>query len=143
MGDFIVITGDKAMFDGSSFGDAKVVAQPGTLIGKGKAKVTGKPVCVDGDEMTVVVPGCVYTTSKCTIPGSGTLFIKALGGDQKAKKVKSGGKPVILKGSQFDAKFMVMVPAQQPSSPSPIPDTMLQYMGKGSFQTTNTKVKAS
>ncbi len=143
MGDFIVITGDQAIFDGSTFGDAKVVAPPGVISGKGKAKITGKPVCIDGDELTVVVSGCIYTTSKCTIPGSGTLLIKSLASDQKAKKVKSGGKPVILKGSQFDAKFMVMVPAQQPSVPSPIPDTMLQYMGKGTFQTTNTKVKAS
>lgn len=142
MGDFILITGDKAMFQ-PSFGQATVVVQPGTLMGSGKSKVTGKIVCVDGDEMKVTVPGCNYIAGPYSIPGTGTLFIKALAGDQKAKKTKSGGKPVLLKGSQFDAKFMVLVPAMQPSAPSPIPDTTLQYMGKGSFQTTNTKAKAS
>lgn len=142
MGDFVLITGDKAIFQ-PAFGQATVTVQPGTLVGSGKCKITGKIVCVDGDEIKVTVPGCPYISGPYSIPGSGTLFIKALGGDQKAKKVKSGGKPVLLKGSQFDAKFMVMVPAQQPTPTGPIPDTTLQYMGKGSFQTTNSKVKAS
>ncbi|NJN74066.1 MAG: hypothetical protein HC799_15260 [Limnothrix sp. RL_2_0] len=142
MGDFVLITGDKVMFQ-PSFGQATVVVQPGTLIGSGKSKVTGKLVCVDGDEMKVTVPGCSYIAGSYSIPGTGTLFIKALAGDQKAKKIKSSGKSVLLKGSQFDAKFMVLVPAMKPSVPNPIPDATLQYMGKGSFQTTNTKVKAT
>lgn len=142
MGDFILITGDKAIFQ-PTFGAATVTVQPGTLLGSGKSKITGKIICVDSDEKKVIVPGCPYIAGPYSIPGTGTLLIQALAGDQKAKKVKSGGKLVLLKGSQFEAKFMVLAPAQQPTPTGPVPDTVLQYMGKGSFQTTNTKVKAS
>jgi hypothetical protein len=141
MADFILITGDKAMFN-PTFGQATVVVQPGTLAGSGKCTVTGKPVCVDGDEKKVIVPGCTYMTAQHTIPGVGTLSIKSLGGDQKAKKAKSGGKPVLLKGSTFTAKFQVMTPAQQPGPP-PIADATPEYSGTGSFITTNVKVRAT
>ena len=139
MTDYILITGDKAMFNGT-FGQATVTVRPGDLIGTGKDKINMKLVCVDGDERKVTVPGCPYITSQHSIPGSGMLFIKSLASDQKAQKTKSGGKPVLLKGGEFKAKFTVMVPAQQPSSPNPIPDTTLQYSGTGKFVTTNQKV---
>jgi hypothetical protein len=144
MADFILITGDKAMFN-PTFGQAIVVVQPGTLAGSGKCKITGKLVCVDGDEKNVIVPGCTYTTAQHTIAGMGTLSIQSLGGDQKAKKAKSGGKQVLLKGSTFTAKFQVTAPAQQPppGPGSPIPDATPQYSGTGTFITTNMKVRAT
>lgn len=142
MTDFILITGDKAMFN-QTFGQAIITVSPGDLIGTGKAKINGKLICVDGDERKVTVPGCTYTTAQHTIPGTGMLFIQSLSGDQTAKKTKSGGKPVLLKGGQFNAKFTVLVPAQKPSTPSPIPDTTLQYSGTGTFMTTNIKVKGT
>ena len=49
MSDFILITGDKAMFN-PTFGQAIVTVRPGDLIGTGKAKINGKMICVDGDE---------------------------------------------------------------------------------------------
>ena len=142
MADFILITGDKAMFN-PAFGKATITVRPGDLIGTGKDKINSKLVCVDGDEKKVTVPGCPYVTSQHTIPGMGMLFIQSLAGNQKAKKTKSGGKPVLLKGGEFKAKFTVMVPAQQPSTPSPIPDTTLQYSGKGTFISMNSKVKGT
>ena len=143
MADFILVTGDKAMFN-PTFGQATVVALPGTLVGTGKDLINGKPVCVDGDEKKVIVPGCMYMTPQYSIPGVGTLSIQSLGGNQKAKKNKSGNKPVLLKGSTFTAKFQVMVPAQQPQpSGPPIPDATPQYSGTGSFITTNLKVKGA
>ncbi|MBC6424740.1 MAG: hypothetical protein GDA38_27205 [Hormoscilla sp. SP12CHS1] len=146
MADDILITGDEVKFD-SSFGKATVtvLVKPVTLAGSGKGKINGKPICVEGDEKKVIVPGCLYTTKKHTIPGTGTLTIEGLGGDQKAKKTKSGGKPVLLKGGKFKAKFQKMVPAQQPppGPGSPIPDLTLQYSGNGSFETTNQKVKGT
>ena len=80
-----------------------------------------------------------------SIPGVGTLSIQSLGGNQKAKKNKSAGKPLLLKGSTFTAKFQVMTPAQQPpKGPTPpIPDATPQYSGTGSFMTTNLKVKGA
>ncbi len=142
MSDFILITGDKAMFN-PSFGQAIVSVRPGNLIGTGKDKINHKPVCVDGDEKKVIVPGCSYMTPQYSIPGMGMLSITSLGGNQKAKKTKSGGKPVLLKGASFQAKFQVMVPAQQPPASSPIPDATPQYSGSGTFITMNMKVKGA
>lgn len=142
MPDFILITGDKAMFN-PTFGQATITVRPGDLIGTGKDKINGKLICVDGDEKKVIVPGCPYITPQYSIPGVGMLFIQSLAANQKAKKTKSGGKPVLLKGASFNAKFTVMVPAQQPSAPNPIPDNTPQYSGTGTFISMNLKVKGT
>jgi hypothetical protein len=140
MGDFILIDGDQAIFL-PSFGAAIVVPQPGKLAGSGPWTLNGKNVCVDGDESDVSVPGCMYMTPQYCIPGTGTLKISALAGDQKAKKTNTGGKAVLLKGTQFTAKFEVQSPAQQPppGPGSPIPDASPEYSGNGMFITTNMK----
>ena len=140
MTDFILITGDKAMFN-PTFGQAIVTVRPGDLIGTGKGKIDGKIICVDGDEKKVIVPGCPYMTPQYSIPGVGILSIQSLAGNQKAKKNKSGSKAVLLKGATFTAKFQVAVPAQQPTPAGPVPDGTPQYSGTGTFMTTNTKVK--
>jgi hypothetical protein len=144
MADFVLTTGDKAMFK-PSFGAATVVVQPGTLSGTAQCKVGGKMVCVEGDESTVLVPGCAYQAPPYVIPGVGILSIDSLATDQTAKKTKSAGKAVLLKGSDFNAKFEVMVPAMQPppGPGPPTPDSTTQYKGTGSFLTTNTRVKGT
>jgi hypothetical protein len=144
MADYILTTGDTAMFK-PSFGAATVVVAPGTLSGTGRAKVGGKPACVKGDEANVIVPGCMYQTPQYSIPGVGTLSIDSLAGDQEAKKTKSGGKAVLLKGGDFNAKFQVMSPAMQPPPGlgPPIPDSTPSYSGNGSFVTTNVRAKGS
>jgi hypothetical protein len=140
MADFILMEGDKAIFL-PNFGTAIVVVKPGDLKGSGPGTINGKNMCVDGDEKNVSVPGCMYTAPPYVIPGSGTLKIAALAGNQKAKKTRTGGKPVLLKGSNFTAKFEVQSPAKQPPPVpgSPIPDTTPQYSGSGMFVTTNRK----
>ncbi len=144
MSDFILIDGDIANFI-PAFGAAVVVVQPGTLSGSGPATVGGKNICVDGDEANVSVSGCVYMTPQYSIPGSGTLKIDALAGDQLASKTNTGGKAVMLKGGSFTAKFEVQSPAQQPppGPGSPIPDSTASYSGNGMFITTNFKVKGT
>lgn len=144
MSDYILTTGDTVLFK-PSFGAATVVPQPGTLTGTGRGKVGGKPVCVEGDEKTVIVPGCMYQTPQYSIPGAGILSIDSLASDQVAKKDKSGGKAVLLKGGDFNAKFQVVVPAMQPppGPGPPIPDSTPSYSGNGSFVTTNVRVKGS
>lgn len=141
MSDFILVEGDKANFN-PSFGAAIVVVRPGDLKGSGKSTLKGKKVCIDGDEKKVSVPGCTYMTPQYSIPGVGTLKIAALGGDQKAKKTKSAGKPVLLKGSTFTAKFEVQSPAKMPP-PASTPDATPLYSGTGTFITTNTKWNAT
>ena len=142
MSDFILLDNDQAIFD-ATFGDASVTPEPGTLTASGPANADGKKMCVAGDESTVKVPGCSYSTKKCTISGAGTLTISSLAGDQKTAITKCGGKALLLKGSQFKAEFSVNGPAQQPSSPNPIPDAVTTYTGNGTFTTTNAKYKAS
>jgi hypothetical protein len=143
--DFILIDGDKANFM-PNFGAAVVVVQPGSLQGSGPATLNGKKICVDGDEEQLSVPGCVYMTPQYSIPGTGTLKIASLAGDQKATKTQTGGKPVLLKGGgTFTAEFEVQSPAQQPPPGigSPIPDPTPQYSGSGMFITMNTKFRGS
>lgn len=142
MADFIIIEGDEAIFM-PNFGAAIVIVQPGTMSGNGPATLGGKKLCVEGDEKDVSVPGCTYMTPQYSIPGTGTLKIDALAGDQKATKTHTGGTAVLLKGSNFTAKFEVQSPAQQPppGPGSPIPDSMTQYSGSGMFMTTNIKFK--
>jgi Contractile injection system spike tip protein len=142
--DSILLEGDKAVFL-PNFGAAVVVVRPGDLTGSGPATIKGKMICVDGDEKQVQVSGCTYMTPQYSIPGVGTLEIAALADNQKATKTKTGGKPVLLKGSNFTAKFSVQTPAQQPppGPGSPIPDATSQYSGNGMFVTTNVLIKGS
>lgn len=144
MADFVLIDGDLALFQ-PTFAIATVVVRPGTLRGSGSSSYSNKKLCVDGDEKSVEVPGCMYITTLHTIPGVGTLKIQALAPDQKARTTRSGGKAVLLKGAQFQAVFEVQTPAQQPPpGPSPpIPDPTPQYPGQGQFQTTNFKYKGA
>lgn len=143
MPDFILIDNDIVNFK-PNFGAAVVTVQPGTLKGSGPATFSGKTLCVDGDEKNVSVPGCPYIAGPYSIPGVGTLKIDALAPDQKAQKTYTGGKLVLLKGSNFIAKFEVQTPAQQPTPTGPVPDaTPLYSGGSGSFATTNTKFQGS
>jgi hypothetical protein len=87
----------------------------------------------------------MYTTPQYSIPGTGTLHIQQLAGNQKAQKTRSGGKPVLLKGGNFTAIFEVQSPAQQPppGPGSPIPDLTRSYTGSGLFITTNVKFRGT
>lgn len=144
MEDFILVDGDTVVFL-PSFGAATAVPQPGTLEGSGPATLDGKKLCVDGDEGKVSVSGVVYMTPQYSIPGTCTLKIDALGGDQKATKTNTGGKAVLLVGSTFTAKLEVQGPAMQPppGPGSPIPDPTPSYSGSGMFVTTNTLFKGT
>jgi hypothetical protein len=140
--DYVLVDSDKAIFL-PSFGAATVVVQPGTIRASGPATASKQKLCVAGDEKSVSVAGCMYTTATHSIPGTGTLEISALAGDQQASKVRSGQKKLLCVGSQFSAKFSVQQPAQQPTSAGPVPDATPQYSGQGSFKTTNTKLRVS
>ena len=144
MPDFILVDGDTVNFL-PVFTPAIVAVQPGNIAGTGLATISGKKICVDGDESEVSVPGCSYFTPQYSIPGSGTLKISALAGNQKAQKTKTDKKLVLLKGMMFTAKFEVQSPAQQPppGPGSPVPDSTAQYSGNGSFMAGNTKVKGT
>lgn len=137
MSDYILINGDQAIFE-VNFQAATVAVRPGTLTASGPATFSSINICVVGDEKSVVVPGCVYSTPTFTTPGSGTITIKKLNDDQVADKTFSRTIPVMLKGSKFQALFTVNDPASDPLEfQDPVPD----YDGTGSFETTNGKFK--
>jgi hypothetical protein len=141
MADYILMQGDLVNFQ-PNFGPAVVVVQPGTLQGGGGATLTGKKICVDGDEKNVSVPGCTYIAGPYSVPGVGTLKIQALAPNQKATKTKSNKKPVLLKGGNFIAIFEIQSPAKMPP-PASTPDASPKYPGSGSFTTTNTKFRGA
>jgi hypothetical protein len=139
MSDHVLIDGDKANFI-PNFGEAPVVVQPGTLIASGPATVNGTKVCVAGDETSVSVNACTYTTPSHPEPGSGTLRITQLAANQTAQKTRSGKTVVLLVGSSFKATFTVQTPAMLQRPPlSPDTDKTPQYSGTGTFTTQNTK----
>lgn len=141
MEDLVLIDGDQALF-WPSFGAAIVTPQPGRITGTGPGTLRGRSLCVDGDEDSVTVDGCLYMTPQYCIPGTGTLKIDALASEQRAQKTRTGGKGVLLRGQRFRARFEVRSPALQPG-PVPIPDPMAQYQGQGWFSTTNTSFKGT
>lgn len=140
MTDFVLIDGDKAIFE-PSFGAAIIIPMPGTISGTGDAMtVSGKTVCIEGDESSVEVSGVAYTAGPYATPGTGTLTISALADDQKATNLKVNNKAVLLVGSSFTAKFSVNSGAVNPNSG--VLDSTPEYSGKGSFTTTNSILKA-
>ncbi|MEH2352911.1 hypothetical protein [Nostoc sp.] len=144
MPDFILITGDRVIFN-PTFQKAIVVVRPAFLTGTGRATVNKKTICIDGDERKVFVPGCSYTSPPNITPGTGILSIQSLAFNQRARRVKSRLRAVLLKGTIFTAKFQVILPAQIPPTPTspPIPDPIRIYLGTGFFITTNIKVKGT
>ena len=137
--DFVLLTGDQALFD-ASVPPATVVAPPGTITGSGRSTVNGATVCVQGDEATVVVAGAAYVSPGFATPGVGILTIAALAPDQLSTKDRSGSRSVLLKGGRFTAQLQVVGPATNPGTGAP--DPVPVYTGSGSFLTTNLKVQA-
>lgn len=142
MSDLVLQEGDQAKFL-PPFPPAIVEVQPGIMPATGPATLTGKKICVAGDELKLSVPGCAYTAPPYVTPGVGTLKIQSLAANQKAVKVTVKGIAALLKGAQFVAVFEVTTPAQQPTASGPVPDSTAKYTGQGSFVTANAKTKAT
>lgn len=77
-----------------------------------------------------------------SLAGIGTLRIRRLASDQLSAESAGLSPKRIVKGSQFNAEFVVQAPAKMPV-PSGVsaPDPTAFYTGKGMFITRNTKVK--
>lgn len=142
MTDIILIDGDKVNFD-SLFAPAVVKVQAGNISASGPPTLGGKKVCVEGDEGSVSVAGCDYVSPPFAIPGKGTMKIKKLAPDQLAVKTTAGGKKVLLKGMKFIAEFKVDKPAEFQTPSGPQTDPMPQYVGTGSFKSSNQKLKGT
>ncbi len=137
----LLVTGDVAVFP-TVFGAALVLApMKAPITGSGKASVGGKPVCVAGDEASVIVATCAYTAGSYTLPGTAKLTIERLGAGQESAKV-TANKAVLLATGTFTARLEVLVKAQMPGTP-PQTDPLTSYSGEGgTFESSNTQANA-
>jgi hypothetical protein len=136
-----VIDGDTVNFD-PMFEGAEVVVKPGTIRASlALFKIQGKGVCRLGDESSVVVSGCIYTTTTHKKPGAGTLTIQALDASQHSQRVLIEGQHALLKGGVLKACFQVTQPACKASPGNP-PDIKTEYRGTARFGTTQSLGKA-
>lgn len=143
MQDLVVLDGDKVEFL-SSFGDARVVVQPGVILGSADVTYRNKSLCLEGDEEKVLVEGCPYVSGDFSIAGLGRLKIKRLAGDQVSVFMTFKGRHVLLQGSYFEAVFEVQEPAGRPQPPGrPLPDPVKSYRGQGSFICSNRDFKTA
>jgi len=139
--DTVILEGDMAQFQ-PAMGAATLIGMLMVpLSGTGTLMITGKKVCLEGDEKNVQLP-INYTQGPYVIPGMGILKITALGGDQLSTKLVNG-KKLILKGSNFQAEMQVTAPAQQPTPNGPVPDATPKYAGQGQFTSLNLKLNAA
>ena len=142
--DYIIVTGDMISWM-PSFGSATVLAPAmGMVSGSASVvKVTKKAMALSGDESKWMSTPVPYMSGSFSIPGVAICKVDKLGSDQETKTAKFEGKAGIIKGSNFMAKLMVMVPAMMPTPAGPVPDPVPMYSGgMGKFINTNMIVKA-
>ena len=120
-----------------------IAIPPLPLVGSStKTKVMMMPACLEGDELPPMLKAPTpYMSPPYAIPGMGTFEIM-LKPDNKSSKTEES-KKYLLKGTVFDAKFSVTVPAQMPTPAGPQPDPVSTKMGKCQFITKNTMVECS
>ncbi|WP_329215711.1 hypothetical protein OG352_08145 [Streptomyces sp. NBC_01485] len=142
MADFVIRTGDLLEVTIPVPAVIPALAAPLPLTGSSSnVTVGGTPVCLQGDELPVVLRApLVYTAPPCTVPGTGTLVLTLSPGNL-TRKTTNGGKPILIGGGTFTAMFTVQTPATQPP-PASVPDPLLQKPGTARFITTNTSVTA-
>ncbi|MBL4806437.1 MAG: hypothetical protein JKY31_04015 [Rhodobacteraceae bacterium] len=129
----MVLDGDALLF-APKFSPCNVTIMGAPKIkGTGHATVTGKKVCILGDEHRVRLTA-TYISPGFPTPGQGTVTILRLASDQIAKPHKSK-MSMLLKGKWFDALFTPTTPAMSTSVP-PAPAPLVPCKGKGQFITT-------
>jgi Contractile injection system spike tip protein len=121
--------------------------QKGKLKATGKATIQGKKICLK-DDFKSAKEKVAYMAAQFPIPGSGgELLIKALLPVQISRKLRSGGKPVILQTAVAQGLYKVKGKAFifQPVAPVPVPkfDNAKEYKGFSKFKTTNKKVRGT
>ena len=97
------------------------VAAPVPLVGSStKTTVNMMAACLEGDELPPMLKSPQPYISAAFVGGMGTFEI-LLKPENKSSKGKES-KPYLLKGTVFDCKFTVTVPAQMPTPAGPVPD---------------------
>jgi hypothetical protein len=142
MMDFVIATGDMINITIPPPALVPQLMAPVPLIGSGtQVMVNDQPVCLQGDELPVAISGpLVYTSPPFVTPGTGTLTV--ILSPTNLTVQTSNGKPMLIKGSPFQALFNVQSPAMMPTPAGPQPDPLMVKPGTAQFITTNVVVKA-
>jgi hypothetical protein len=141
MNNYVIRATDLANFI-PNFSGAIVTVPTFPMIATDDMRAENIPVCLDGDQNLVIIPGCAYVRLPYYIEGAGVVTISGLNVNQLSVNTIYKGRRVILLGSTFEAKFTVVSPAWKPGE-TWVPDSVGSYDGTGFFTTTNTKVKVS
>jgi len=141
--DFIIRTGDMIQITIPPPALVPMIMAPVPLIGTStNVTATGPLICLQGDELPPMIRGPLpYTAPPFVTPGVGTLTL-ILTPTNFTLQTKNG-KPILIKGTPFQAIFNVSAPAMQPTPAGPIPDPMVVKPGTAQFITTNFVVKAA
>jgi hypothetical protein len=143
MADIVIRTGDMVQITIPPPTIVPAIQAPVPLVGSStNVTVVGTLVCLEGDELPPVlrVP-LPYTAPPFVTPGMGTLTLTLMPNNKT--RTTTNGKPLLLKGGTFQAKFSVSAPAMQPTPTGPVPDPVSVKPGTAQFISTNQIVKAS
>ncbi|MDP9093240.1 MAG: hypothetical protein M3N95_09950 [Actinomycetota bacterium] len=142
MADLIIKTGDLLQIPVTPPTIVPVLLAPIPLTGSSRdVFVADMPACLLGDELPLELREPLpYTSPPFVTPGVGTLAITLAPVDRS--QLCRNGKPFLLRGQRFVARFSVMTPAQQPTPAGPVPDPLMTKVWPAGFVTTNTNVRS-
>jgi hypothetical protein len=142
MDDFVIKTGDMIKITISPPALVPQLMAPVPLVGSSAdVLISSMAACLKGDELplSLQVP-LMYTAPPYVTPGTGSLKIILL--PTNLSMQTTNGKPLLLKGTTFQAMFQVQSPAMMPTPAGPQPDPVVVKPGTAQFITTNVSVKA-
>ena len=140
--DFVIKTGDLIQITIPPPTVVPMLVAPVPLIGTSTTVMVGTPVCLQGDELPPTLRSPMpYISPPFVTPGMGTLTLILM--PTNFTLLTSNGKPILIKGTPFQALFTVSAPAMQPTPAGPIPDPVVVKPGTAQFITTNLIVKAA
>jgi hypothetical protein len=140
--DVIMVDGDMIQITINPPTVVPTLIPPVPLVANGFTTISDKKVCIEGDELPPSLKSPLqYMSPPYVIPGMGKLSV-TLKPANKTSVSTDMDKKMLLKGSTFDAKFEVQVPAQQPTPTGPVPDATPSYSGTCQFISMNTLSKA-
>ena len=140
MGDFVIVTGDMIQVTVPPPAIVPQLVAPVPLRGTSTdTRILGQFVCLQGDELPISLQSpLTYTAPPFVTPGTGSLQILLQPANLRVQT--SNGKPMLLKGTTFQALFSVQSPAMQPTPGGPVPDALMVKTCTAQFITTNLTV---
>lgn len=145
MPSYLLRDGDEVRFFPEFLG-ITVSVRPGFIKGTGKAKQGSLPICVEGDEKSVIVTACPYVNKvEGYTGGTGTLKISKLKQAHISQKTKIATKAVLLNGNRipFAAEFQVEVGGFNQVAQTTDASGRIYSQGQGYFETKNAKNKSN